>query len=99
MGNVLMYTLLMAGIAFAIGFFVALIIKIVFRSIQRMSVVQSEEFKAGVIRARHINKIRMDNAASHALPRRSVSSHLKRNQYGYSKGYSNDLIEYFYGRS
>jgi hypothetical protein len=36
MGDVLRYTLLMAGIAFAIGFFVALVIKIVFISIQKM---------------------------------------------------------------
>ena len=36
MGNVLMYTLLMAGITFAIGFFVAFLIKILFSFIQRM---------------------------------------------------------------
>ncbi len=99
MGNVLLYTLLMAGITFAIGFFVAFVIKIVFRSIQRMTEVQSDEYKTGVIRARHINKIRLQNNSSVMLPKRSISSHLRRNQNGYSNGYSNDLIEYFYGRS
>lgn len=99
MGNVLMYTLLMAGITFAIGFFVAFLIKIVFRTIQRIIRVQSEEFKVGMNRVRHINKIRVKNNLSPINSKRSISSHLRDNRYAYSKGYSNDLIDYFYGKS
>ena len=99
MGNVLMYTLLMAGITFAIGFFVAFLIKIVFSTIQRMMRAQSEEFKTGINRVRHINRIRKQNNLS-TLKSVRVSNNLSNSgNLSAGKVYTNELVEYYYGRS
>ncbi len=98
MGNVLMYTLLMAGITFAIGFFVAFVIKIVFSTIQRMMRAQTEEFKTGIIRVRHISKIRKQNNVSDIGTVRISKNLSNRNNYTASKVYTNDLVEYYYGK-
>ena len=99
MGNVLMYTLLMAGITFAIGFFVAFLIKIVFSTIQRMMRTQSEEFKTGINRVRHINRIRKQNNLS-TLKSVRVSNNLSNSgNLSAGKVYTNELVEYYYGRS
>lgn len=92
MGNVLMYTLLMAGITFAIGFFVAFVIKIVFSTIQRMMRSQTEEFKTGIVRVRHISRIRKQNNLSN-LESVRVSKNFSAN-----KAYTNELVEYYYGK-
>ncbi len=103
MGNVLLYTLLMAGFAFAIGFFVAFIIKIVFSSIQRMTRAQTVEFKTGMKRVRHINRIRRKNylSALESFSENKDKLHSSRLSVGKndSKAYTNEIVEYYYGKS
>ncbi len=100
MGNVLLYTLLMAGIAFAIGFFVAFIIKIVFNTIQRMMRTQTVDFKAGMHRLRHINRIRRHN---NLLSLNSVGNQLRNSRFANTseagKLNTNEIVEYYYGKS
>lgn len=97
MGNVLLYTLLMAGITFAIGFFVAFVIKVVFSTIQRMMRTQTVEFKEGMHRVRHINRIRKQNYFSTLISMRDSSSRLSSKDN--SKTYTNEIVEYYYGKS
>lgn len=99
MGNVLLYTLLMAGIAFAIGFFVAFIIKIVFNTIQKMMRAQTADFKTGMHRVRHINRIRRHN---NLLSINSVSAQLRNGRFSASNDArlnTNEIVEYYYGKS
>jgi len=96
MGNVLLYTLLMAGITFAIGFFVAFVIKVVFDTIQRMTRTQTVESKEGMHRVRHINRIRKRNYLS-------IKDQVQNNRFAAGKDtgklYTNELVEYYYGKS
>ena len=106
MGNVLGYTLLMAGITFAIGFFVAFIIKVVFSSIQRISLSNTEEYKRDIKRAKRIHHIRKKN-------RGSVSQSWKMNGTNDLHYYNiripvnkeasiidtNEIVEFYYGKS
>jgi Zn-dependent membrane protease YugP len=100
MGNVLAYTLLMAGITFAIGFFVAFVIKMVFNAIQKMMRTQTVEFKASMLRVRHTNRIRKHNnlqtinSASIQLRNGSFSKNDET-----SKLHTNEIVEYYYGKS
>ena len=96
MGNVLLYTLLMAGITFAIGFFVAFVIKVVFSTIQRMMRTQTVEFKEGMHRVRHINRIRKQNYFSSLIKMRDSSRLSSKDN---SKAYTNEIVEYYYGKS
>lgn len=101
MGNVLLYTLLMAGITFAIGFFVAFIIKIVFSSIQRFSLIQTEEYKRGNKRAKRIQKIRKRNSYSVSQSWRLKDYY--NNRIPINKEASiidtNEIVEFYYGKS
>ncbi len=102
MGNVLGYTLLMAVIAFAIGFLVAFIIKIVFNSIQRMTRVQTVEYKEGMQRVRQINKIKKQNhLSSFESVRESGKKMLKNRLSSTLEGSAdtNEIVEYYYGKS
>jgi hypothetical protein len=101
MGNVLMYTLLMAGIAFAIGFFVAFIIKLVFSTIQRMMRVQTVEYKTGMHRVRHINNIRKQNYLSSLESVRDNGYKLKGSRLATKEAFkfeTNEIVEYYYGK-
>lgn len=103
MGNVLLYTLLMAGIAFAIGFFVAFIIKLVFSSIQSMMRSQTIEYKTGMNRVRKINNIRRQNNLSSLETVRGIRNQLRGSRFSSSKEAglldTNEIVEYYYGRS
>jgi len=103
MSNVLGYTLLMAAITFAIGFFVALIIKVVFNSIQRMMRVQTVEYKAGMQRVRQINSIRKQNHLSSLESVRDNGNHQRKNRIlsgnDVNRIDTNEIIEYYYGKS
>jgi len=100
MGNVLLYTLLMAGIAFAIGFFVAFIIKIVFNTIQKMMRTRTADFKTGMHRVRHINRIRRHN---NLLSLNSVGTQLRNSCFTNAsedgKLNTNEIVEFYYGKS
>lgn len=103
MSNVLGYTLLMAAITFAIGFFVALIIKVVFNSIQRMIRVQTVEYKTGMQRVRQIKSIRKQNHLSSIESVRNSGIHQRSNHLSFSNDVkrldTNEIIEYYYGKS
>ena len=103
MSNVLGYTLLMAAITFAIGFFVALIIKVVFNSIQRMMRVQTVEYKTGMQRVRQINSIRKLNHLSSLESVRGNRNLQRKNRILSSNVVNrvdtNEIIEYYYGKS
>lgn len=103
MSNVLGYTLLMAAITFAIGFFVALIIKVVFNSIQRMMRVQTVEYKTGMQRVRQINSIRKQNHLSSLESVRGNRNLQRKNRILSSNVVNrvdtNEIIEYYYGKS
>ncbi len=101
MGNVLLYTLLMAGITFAIGFFVAFIIKLVFNTIQRMMLVQTVEYKTGILRVRQINIIRKQNNLSSMKSVRDNEYQQKGNRFATkeaTKMDTNEIVEYYYGK-
>ncbi|NOU18426.1 MAG: hypothetical protein HOO91_12790 [Bacteroidales bacterium] len=90
----------MAGITFAIGFFVAFIIKIVFNTIQKMMRTQTVDFKAGMHRVRHINRIRRQN---NLLSLNSVGTQLRNSSFtnGSESGKlnTNEIVEFYYGKS
>lgn len=99
MGNVLLYTLLMAGITFAIGFFVALVIKLVFSTIQRMMRVQTVEYKTGMSRVRHINNIRKQNyLSSMESVRRNGNQSQGDRLTSSNRMDTNEIVEYYYGK-
>lgn len=62
MGNVMLYTLLMALLSFIIGFFVAFVIKITFKIIRWNTNIKTDEYKRIVNRNRRIKKIRVKNS-------------------------------------
>ena len=108
MSNVLLYTLLMAGIAFAISFFVAFVIKSVFKSIQRISIVQTDDYKRDLERAKRIYRIRKKNIISMSRSwKMKDSNEILRHYYGnnipINKEASiidtNEIVEYYYGKS
>lgn len=105
MGNVLLYTLLMAGITFAIGFFVAFVIKIVFTTIQRLSIVNSADYKRDMQRAKRIDQIRKGKVFSENKSKKSrmllldyYDSRIPINKEAAIID-TNEIIEFYYGKS
>jgi hypothetical protein len=95
----------MAGITFAIGFFVAFVIKIVFITIQRLSIVNSVDYKRDMQRAKRIHKIRKGKIFSDSNPQKSneLLLHYYDSRIPINKEAgildTNEIIEFYYGKS